>query len=210
MIFCTLVTVVSVGAMLLDFRTGHSNTGAFFKMAASTGFIAMGIASGGFQSPYGWLILLGLFFSWWGDYFLLSGTDRIFLLGLISFFLAHVVYAAAFVWQGVHLRATALSFLGLCVPAAIIVIWLWPRLGEMRAPVLAYVAVITLMVALASGMSWRWGMWVALLGALAFYVSDIFVARDRFVAPGAVNGLVGLPLYYAGQLLLAWSAGMGR
>ena len=77
-------------------------------------------------------------------------------------------------------------------------------------PVLAYVVIITLMVALASGMSWRWGMWAAVLGALIFYVSDIFVARERFVSPGPINGLIGLPLYYAGQLLLAWSAGMGR
>jgi len=96
------------------------------------------------------------------------------------------------------------------VPAVMIIIWLWPHLGEMRAPVLAYVFVITLMVSLASGMSWRWGMWMAVTGALIFYASDIFVARDRFVSPGPVNGLIGLPLYYIGQLLLAWSAGMGR
>jgi len=210
MIFCTAVTLISVAALLIAFRTGHHNTGAFFKMAASTGFIAMGIAAGGFQTAYGWLILLGLFFSWWGDYFLLSGTDRIFLLGLIAFFLAHVVYAAAFLWQGVHFVAAAVSFAGLCVPAVMIIIWLWPHLGEMRAPVLAYVFVITLMVSLASGMSWRWGKWMAVTGALIFYASDIFVARDRFVSPGPVNGLIGLPLYYIGQLLLAWSAGMGR
>ena len=45
------------------------------------------------------------------------------------------------------------------------------------------------------------------LGAVLFYLSDIMVARDRFVAPGFANRLVGLPLYFGGQLLLAWSAG---
>jgi hypothetical protein len=40
-------------------------------------------------------------------------------------------------------------------------------------------------------------------GALLFYLSDLAVARDRFVRPGLANRLVGLPLYYAGQVLLA-------
>jgi uncharacterized membrane protein YhhN len=44
-----------------------------------------------------------------------------------------------------------------------------------------------------------------LIGALAFFLSDLSVARNRFVAPGFVNRLWGLPLYYAAQLLLASS-----
>jgi len=38
-----------------------------------------------------------------------------------------------------------------------------------------------------------------------FYVSDIFVARQRFVARQHINRLVGLPLYYAGQFMIAFS-----
>ena len=45
-------------------------------------------------------------------------------------------------------------------------------------------------------------------GALLFYLSDLSVARDRFVAPGFANGLVGLPLYYAAQLVLASTVGV--
>jgi hypothetical protein len=44
-------------------------------------------------------------------------------------------------------------------------------------------------------------------GALLFYLSDLLVARDRFVRPGIVNRVVGLPLYYAAQLLLASAVG---
>ena len=40
-------------------------------------------------------------------------------------------------------------------------------------------------------------------GALMFAVSDVSVARDRFVAPGFANAAWGLPLYYAAQLVLA-------
>lgn len=40
-------------------------------------------------------------------------------------------------------------------------------------------------------------------GAALFYLSDLAVARHRFVAPGPENKLIGLPLYYAAQLILA-------
>ena len=35
--------------------------------------------------------------------------------------------------------------------------------------------------------------------------SDIFVAEQRFVTEQALNRLLGLPLYYTGQFLLAAS-----
>lgn len=38
-----------------------------------------------------------------------------------------------------------------------------------------------------------------------FWCSDLAVARDRFIAPGFVNRLWGLPLYYAAQVAFAWS-----
>jgi uncharacterized membrane protein YhhN len=42
-------------------------------------------------------------------------------------------------------------------------------------------------------------------GALLFYISDLFVARDRFIKKEFLNRLIGLPLYYAGQFILAFS-----
>jgi len=45
------------------------------------------------------------------------------------------------------------------------------------------------------------------VGAVLFFLSDLLVARDRFVAPGFGNRLLGLPLYYAAQLLLASAVG---
>jgi len=39
-----------------------------------------------------------------------------------------------------------------------------------------------------------------------FYVSDLSVARDRFVARAFVNRARGLPAYYAAQVLMAWAA----
>jgi len=79
-------------------------------------------------------------------------------------------------------------------------------------PVLAYVLVITLML------SGAWAVFqdstfsaggraFLFAGALCFYLSDILVARDRFIRAEFSNRLLGLPLYYAGQFLLAFPPG---
>jgi hypothetical protein len=65
------------------------------------------------------------------------------------------------------------------------------------------------MVALAAGSFSYRVSWLLAAGAFGFYLSDLSVARDRFVAPAFVNRLWGLPLYYAAVLLLAASSGAG-
>jgi uncharacterized membrane protein YhhN len=75
--------------------------------------------------------------------------------------------------------------------------------------VLAYITVITAMVALAAGSVWLRASWTLAAGAVGFYLSDLSVARDRFVAPAFVNRAWGLPLYYAAQLLLGASTAPG-
>jgi uncharacterized membrane protein YhhN len=119
---------------------------------------------------------------------------------------------------------------GLLLPATLVGRWLWPHLGaDVRGPVVAYIAVITAMVAAAAGAvagalngpsilvvaahtsgtpfpGWLWPTAV-MTAAVAFYLSDVSVARDRFVAPGFGNRIWGLPLYYAAQLLFALSTG---
>lgn len=51
------------------------------------------------------------------------------------------------------------------------------------------------------------GRFMVLIGAVLFYISDIFVARNRFIKKEYLNRLCGLPLYYCGQFLLAFSIG---
>lgn len=71
----------------------------------------------------------------------------------------------------------------------------------------AYVVVISAMVACAAGAFGATGDAALLAGAVAFFLSDLAVARERFVARSFANKLWGLPLYYGAQLLLAWTAG---
>jgi uncharacterized membrane protein YhhN len=74
--------------------------------------------------------------------------------------------------------------------------------------VLAYIVVITVMLAVAVSVTPSGAPWPVLPAAVAFYASDLAVARDRFVTPGFINRAFGLPLYYAAQLLFAVSTGM--
>ena len=70
----------------------------------------------------------------------------------------------------------------------------------------AYVVVISTMVwgAMATVVGHHLG-WTVAVGAALFYCSDLTVARDRFVEETFLNRVIGLPLYYAGQVFIALS-----
>jgi uncharacterized membrane protein YhhN len=86
--------------------------------------------------------------------------------------------------------------------------WLWLHLGRRRIPVVAYIVAITAMVWGGMSVSWAGALpWTAAAGAILFYLSDLAVARHRFVRPSFVNRAIGLPAYYVGQLLLALTIG---
>ncbi len=200
--------IVLIGLLvtgLLLFQSRDHYMAGIFKIFASICFILLCVTLSGLNSSYGLAILTGLIFSWWGDLFLISKSPLIFMLGLIAFLLAHIAYCVAFVINGTALIPFLCALGVLLIPGAVIVYWLYPHLGKMRAPVLSYMAVITIMVGLAAATSWLASKPIILAGAVIFYCSDIFVARDRFVAEGRINQVVGLPLYYLGQVLLALS-----
>jgi uncharacterized membrane protein YhhN len=92
-------------------------------------------------------------------------------------------------------------------------LWLRPHLRAMLVPVGIYILVITSMVtgawAVFAGTSLSFeGRCFILAGAFLFYLSDLFVARNQFVKRDFINRLIGLPLYYLGQFLLAFSIGL--
>lgn len=160
---------------------------------------------------YAW-VLAGLVFCLGGDVCLALPQRPAFLVGLVSFLIGHVMYVVAFAQiSPLRLWASAGTACVVGVSAGVFA-WLRPHLGRMRAPVLAYVLIISLMLIGAVGVFRAGGLrpqgqWMVLIGALLFYVSDLFVARQRFVAEAFLNRAVGLPLYYSGQFLLAFSVG---
>ncbi len=201
------VTALGTGATLA-LEPAARDQARIAKMLAATGFLVVAVAAGAFDTDFGPIILVGLALSWVGDLLLTFTNRQAFLGGLVAFLLGHVAYVAAFAVRGLSGVVLVVALLGAILVAAAVVPWLLPHVSDdMRVPVLAYVVVISAMLVTAAGTHGSEVDWRIVGGAALFYVSDIFVARDRFVAPGRINRLAGLPLYFAGQLLLAWSAG---
>jgi uncharacterized membrane protein YhhN len=178
-----------------------------FKPLASAAFVsAAALAGHATTTAYGRYVLVALALSWLGDVLLIPKSRRAFRLGLASFLVGHLAFAAAFVARGVAPVATAAAALIAALVAWPVGRWLLPHVSAgLRIPVVAYMTAISAMVALAVGTTVADPRPLVLVAALAFYVSDLSVARDRFVAPGFVNRLWGIPLYYAAQLLFAAS-----
>ena len=179
------------------------------KPIASIGFIAAALDRGAFDSTYGRILFIGLILAAFGDVFLLGSTRPAFLAGLVSFLLGHVVYVIAFMTLGIDPLWTLIAVLAVGLLAATVVRWLHPNLSpDMVGPVLAYVAVISLMVIAASGVFAEGATGWILVGAIGFFLSDLAVARNQFVVESITNRVWGLPLYYASQLILAWTVGV--
>ncbi len=200
------VMAAAVASLLRAIRVGDRTLEVISKTTASAAFVMLGLARWSPGNPVGAWLIAGLVLCAVGDLCLLS--DRSFDLGLISFLLGHLAYVAGFHaalpiadWPLVILAPLALAGVGALA-------WLWPNLGRRRIPVAAYIVAITAMVWGGMSVSWAGALpWTAAAGAILFYLSDLAVARHRFVRPSFVNRALGLPLYYVGQLLLALTIG---
>lgn len=194
----------SVALVLQGERSGRRLLMWLFKPLASAMFVAVAWTLYVPPNPPGAWILLALLFSLAGDVCLMLAGGL--LPGLLAFLAAHLAYVAAFhTMAPAHTWPTVLAVPAV-VTSAVATRWLWPHLGRMRAPVLAYVTVMTVMVWAAAGVvDAEVAPARTLVGALLFYASDLAVARQRFVQKAFANRAWGLPAYYLGQLLLALS-----
>lgn len=157
------------------------------------------------NQTYVLLIGFGLILSSIGDLFLMHPKDK-FIQGLVAFFLAHIVYSAAFFNETTSFSFTTLSLL--LAIGVIVYLFLLPTLGEMKIPVAVYCIAILFMA---------WGaieLWSAspyisaaygALGAVVFIGSDLVLAIDRFRSSSAFSRHVIMITYYTAQALLTLS-----
>jgi uncharacterized membrane protein YhhN len=199
-------TAGAVVSLVRAIRVGDRALEVISKTAASACFVALGLTCWQTGDLVGGWLVAGLLLCAAGDLCLLD--DRSFTAGLLAFLLGHLAYVGAFA-TALPASAWPLPILAVVVAAGVAAArWLWPHLGRRRMPVLAYIAAISLMT---------WGGLAAAAagalpvrgatGAVLFYLSDLAVARQRFVRPAFINRALGLPLYYLGQLLLALTIG---
>jgi uncharacterized membrane protein YhhN len=176
------------------------------KMTASTGFMLVAYAGGALDGRYGQVVFVALALCWLGDLLLFFRGEGVFLAGLVSFLLAHLGLLYGFWLRGLS-GGWCLGAVIVLVPVGVgIFRWLSPDIPKrMLGPVIAYMVVISTMVLLGVGAFGAGAGIIIPIGAATFYVSDIFVARDRFQGAEETNVVVGLPLYYTAVTLLALS-----
>jgi len=207
----TALALVALAALLWwGERRGDTRSRWALKPLTSALFLLVAFLQGPTTAYDAWIVT-GLMLCAVGDVALISRERSWFLGGLVAFLLGHVAYVAAFAARGT--AAIPDPAAGALIAAAGLGIFLYlrPHVGRMLVPVVAYMLVISVMLAaawtVAASEPGGTGRQLA-LAALLFYLSDITVARDRFVTgPRFANRLVGLPLYYAAQFLFAFSVG---
>jgi uncharacterized membrane protein YhhN len=203
-----------LAGLLIAEKKGSLKGKLVTKPLASLGFIMLALVQPHPVPTYYYWILAGLIFCLGGDVFLALPQKSMFRVGLISFLMGHVFYVFGFLSLVSISAWIQVGTLVIVCISTVVFIRLKPHLGSMLGPVMVYVTVISLMLigALAvfnSNTLARGGRNLVMVGAVLFYLSDLFVARNRFVKKEYVNRLVGLPLYYTGQYLLALSVNLG-
>lgn len=158
-------------------------------------------------------LFIGLIFCLIGDVCLALPHEKAFKAGLVAFLIGHIFYIFSFSSLSQISHWISPGLLIIFGMSALIFLWLRPHLKSMLIPVLLYIVVITVMVSGAWAVFWKSsfqtsGRTFLLVGSFCFYFSDVFVARDKFIKEEYRNRLLGLPLYYAGQFLLAFSVGL--
>lgn len=209
-----IFSAVCLLPVLLYFENREHRNG---MLPAKTGMSLLFVAAVVIQPhpipAYYRFLLVGLVLCLIGDICLVFQHPIFFLAGLIAFLLGHVLYFFGFM----HVTPIKASFwlgaIAVLTAGIWIFRWLKPHLGSMKVPVLIYTVVISAMLAgawslLCDSHLTVTGRMAAFFGAFCFYISDIFVARDRFIKKEFLNRLAGLPLYYAGQFLIAFSVGL--
>ncbi len=151
-----------------------------------------------------WFVV-ALVFSLAGDVFLMVPRD-LFVPGLASFLVGHLAYI-------VGLRSFETSTGGLVIGLVVVLLAI-PVLGlriakavrssdepELLAPVIAYMAVISVMVVSASST----GNPVAIAGAVSFYASDALIAWTRFITDFRWGRTAVMVTYHLAQVGLVLS-----
>lgn len=149
------------------------------------------------------LLSLALMFAAAGDFFLGFDPVGLFVPGLASFLVTHVLYIAVFI-RHIRVHGTTrvrwrIAAMGVAAIYIVVVgTAIFANLGPLLVPVAAYMAAITVMVMTALKVR-PLGVPV---GALLFLVSDSLIALDKFHHPDLWYGPAIWASYAAAQLAI--------
>lgn len=213
--YIILTVSLPVLAGLLYFEKKESVKGILgTKPFLSLLFIIMAVVQTHNNISYFYIIFTGLVFCFIGDVCLiLFFNQKIFKAGLGAFLVGHVIYSIAFFRKFDSMMVMTAAMLILIIIGTAIFLKLRSHLEGMIKPVVAYITIISVMAFTAfslreSGTQTMMAGNIIFAAALIFYISDIFVARHRFVRKEFINRAIGLPLYYTAQFMIAFSTGI--
>ena len=158
------------------------------------------------------LVFAGLIFSLIGDVLLLYSVSDVFLFlyGLVSFLIAHILYSSAFFrdfknkpQESKYFGHLMLFLMGVFSMSYYSIIR--DYLNDFRIPVLAYIFVISIMAILAGYRYRRVNLLsfrLICFGAIFFVISDAALAYMKFVEPYTFAGILIMSTYMIAQFLI--------
>ena len=229
MVVCTLAfeyRALQQGKLDQQNRSQMSNLdylAGVFKGLASLGFLGCFYQHAELDQDVDYVqkVVLGiaLLASAIGDVLLVGKRQVFFLLGLIAFFVAHLAYAFVFLEPVLSADLDLINLVNGGMSLSVILIsffayrYFHPHIPkDLVYPAMAYTGVIGLMMSIALVHAVSLYHYTVAIGAVAFWLSDLAVAKQQFQADhlrqdGFYVRLWGLPLYYVAQIILGSSVG---
>jgi uncharacterized membrane protein YhhN len=213
-----LALVTAILAIYIQYK-GYQSLFFFFKPLTTIIIISLaiyGLLHGTVfaSASYPYYIVISLVICLVGDICIMLG-DRTFLFGLISFTLAHVLFALAF-FNVTGWVFTWWLFLVMAVFAFLMIRFLLPYIKkqssaepiDLTLPVIVYATLIALMIWLSLERFYLFrdnSAWLTLFGALLFGASDIALALNKFKGAFHSAELIILGTYFPAIWLFALS-----
>ena len=176
--------------------------GSFIIKGLSVGLLAvLALRIGGVVSREIPILGLALGLSSVGDILLDINPDRLFVVGLGSFLLVHVIYSFLFLRNHPRPLMVDTPLLMVLLPLGLYVgalcAWLLPSLGGLMIPVAIYMIAIATMVV--TSILARFPTSSVMIGAILFLISDSLLAINKFKSSVPYRDLLVWSTYYAGQ-----------
>ena len=177
-------------------------------------FYIFGVIESGSIAQVDWLIIIALIGGWGGDIFLmLKDEDKWFLPGMGSFLINQIFYTISFFLSITDFAALNLWGLFLILPALLILIFTVPRFvkntGDMKIPVLVYMAAILLMhIAALLRIAQFQGLPFILVyvGSLSYIFSDAMLASNKWTGEFTNARSIVMSTYFMAQFYITLGA----
>jgi len=158
------------------------------------------------KNKLAFMVIIALLFSWIGDIMLLFQELKpiYFMLGLVSFLLAHITYIVIFNKSSQNFKPKIFTYSTgflLALYGILLLLLMWSGLGDLKIPVIIYTIIImtmgiTALFRRANGAN------LVLIGAMLFIVSDSLLALNKFYQAFAAAGFWVMLTYILAQYLI--------